>query len=187
MVGGQINLTSVTLISGLSLKLHEFYEISISDNSPLKLNQRKYITIIECLKTCSCLKIAYTLEHFRTLTRRLQIQRGRVLNLPYEDSLCSKCSFADIGDEFHYVFSCSTPPPPSLLFFLYFFSPFGVSAVLPARATQILKELLLWSSKILCWCHVVLMLFRVVFGLFVVGFDLSTVYTWVRKNLKKKS
>ena len=28
------------------------------------------------------------------------------MNLPYEDSLCTKCSSADIGDEFHYVFSC---------------------------------------------------------------------------------
>ena len=27
------------------------------------------------------------------------------MNLPYEDSLCTKCSSADIGDEFHYVFS----------------------------------------------------------------------------------
>ena len=28
------------------------------------------------------------------------------MNLPYEDRLCNKCSSADIGDEFHYVFSC---------------------------------------------------------------------------------
>ena len=28
------------------------------------------------------------------------------MNLPYEDRLCTKCSSADIGDEFHYVFSC---------------------------------------------------------------------------------
>ena len=34
------------------------------------------------------------------------IQRGRVMNLPYEDRLCTKCSSADIGDEFHYVFTC---------------------------------------------------------------------------------
>ena len=41
-----------------------------------------------------------------TLNHRLPIQRGRVMNLPYEDRLCTKCSSADIGDEFHYVFSC---------------------------------------------------------------------------------
>ena len=52
------------------------------------------------------LNLAYTLVHFRTLNHRLPIQRGRVMNLPYEDRLCSKCSSADIGDEFHYVFSC---------------------------------------------------------------------------------
>ena len=28
------------------------------------------------------------------------------MNLPYEDRLCTKCSSADTGDEFHYVFSC---------------------------------------------------------------------------------
>ena len=28
------------------------------------------------------------------------------MNLPYEDRLYTKCSSADIGDEFHYVFSC---------------------------------------------------------------------------------
>ena len=26
--------------------------------------------------------------------------------MPYEDRLCTKCSSADIGDEFHYAFSC---------------------------------------------------------------------------------
>ena len=44
-----ISLTEIILTSGFSLKLHEFYEISISNNGPLKLNQRKYVTIIECL------------------------------------------------------------------------------------------------------------------------------------------
>ena len=48
----------------------------------------------------------YTLVHSRTLNHRLPIQRGRVMNLPYEDRLCNKCSSADIVDEFHYVFSC---------------------------------------------------------------------------------
>ena len=45
--------------------------------------------------------IRYTFVHFRTLNHRLPIQRGRVMNLPYEDRLCTKCSSADIGDEFH--------------------------------------------------------------------------------------
>ena len=61
------------------------------------------------------LNLAYTFVHFRTLNHRLPIQRGRVMNLPYEyeDRLCTKCSSADIGDEFHYVFSC-----PFFFFFL---------------------------------------------------------------------
>ena len=86
------------------LKIPEFYEISISNSGPQKLNQKKFITIIECLKTCLHLKIickfyhlAYTSVHFRTLNHRLPIQRGR---------LCTKCLAADIGDEIHYVFSC---------------------------------------------------------------------------------
>ena len=36
------------------------------------------------------------------------------MNLPYEDRLCTKCSSADIGDEFHYVFGCP--------FFFFFFA-----------------------------------------------------------------
>ena len=35
--------------------------------------------------------LAYTLVHFRTLNHRLPIQRGRLLNVPYEDRLCTKC------------------------------------------------------------------------------------------------
>ena len=46
------------------------------------------------------LSLAYTFAHFRTLNHRLPIQRGRVMNLPYEDRLCTKCSSADIGDKF---------------------------------------------------------------------------------------
>ena len=49
------------------------------------------------------LNLAYTFVHFRTLNHRIPIQRGRVMNLPYEDRLCSS---ADIGDEFRFVFRC---------------------------------------------------------------------------------
>ena len=52
------------------------------------------------------LNLAYMFVHFRTLNHRVPIQRGRVMNLPYEDRLRTKCSSSDIGDEFHYVFSC---------------------------------------------------------------------------------
>ena len=52
------------------------------------------------------LNLAYTFVHFRTLNHRLPIQRERVMNLPYENRLCTKCSSANIGDELHYVFSC---------------------------------------------------------------------------------
>ena len=61
---------------------------------------------------------AYTFVHFRTLNHRLPIQRGRVMNLPYEDRLCNKCSSADIGEEFHYAFSFFS------FFFFFFFLVF---------------------------------------------------------------
>ena len=60
------------------------------------------------------LNLAYTFVHFRTLNHRLPIQRGRVMKLPYEDRLCTKCSSADIGAEF-------------LLFFFFFLSFFAES------------------------------------------------------------
>ena len=57
MVCEHIGLTRITLNSGLSLRLHEFYEISLPNSGPQKLNQKKSVTIIECLKTCLHLKI----------------------------------------------------------------------------------------------------------------------------------
>ena len=78
-------------------------------------NQKKYIKNYRMFKNVFApedylkilpLNLAYTFVHFRTLNHGLPIQRGRVMNLPYEDRLCTKCSSADIGDEFHYVFSC---------------------------------------------------------------------------------
>ena len=122
------------------------------------------------------LNLAYTLVHFRTLTHRLQIQRGRVLNLPYEDRLCSKCSFADISDEFHYVFS--PPPPPPRFFssslslpFLQCFSRFtgkGNSDIEGTTTMIFENRRCVWCLR--HWCCLVLCL-----DYFVVGFDLSTV------------
>ena len=39
------------------------------------------------------------------------------MNLPYEDRLSTKCSSADIGDKFHYVFSCPFLLNPERFFF----------------------------------------------------------------------
>ena len=38
-------------------------------------------------------------------TANTKMYSGILPYLPYEDRLCTKCSSADIGDEFHYVFS----------------------------------------------------------------------------------
>ena len=52
-------------------------------------------------------KLAYTLVHFRTLTQRLPIQRGRIQNIPFEERICTKCNSEDIGDEFRHIYRCS--------------------------------------------------------------------------------
>ena len=52
-------------------------------------------------------KLAYTLVHFRTLTQRLPIQRGRIQNIPFDERICTNCNSEEIGDEFHYIFRCS--------------------------------------------------------------------------------
>ena len=84
------------------------------------------------------LNLAYTFVHFRTLNHRLPIQRGRVMNLPYEGRLCTKCSSADIGDEFHYVFSC--PFFPLFCSFLFSFFFFAESRVdVKARVVYVSK------------------------------------------------
>ena len=50
--------------------------------------------------------LAYTLVKFRTLNRKLPIQKGRFLNIPHEERFCTKCDLRDLGDEFHYVLVC---------------------------------------------------------------------------------
>ena len=52
--------------------------------------------------------------HWQELLQVSFLLRQR-LNLPYEDRLCTKCLSADVGDEFHYVFSC-----PFFFFFFFF-------------------------------------------------------------------
>jgi hypothetical protein len=49
-----------------------------------------------------------SLFHFRTGNHRLPVETGRWRNsfLPYEDRKCNLCSLNEIGDEFHYLFTC---------------------------------------------------------------------------------
>ena len=50
--------------------------------------------------------LVYPLIKFRTLNHKLPIQRGRFLNIPHEERVCSKCDSHDLGDEFHCVLVC---------------------------------------------------------------------------------
>jgi hypothetical protein len=43
---------------------------------------------------------------FRVTNHKLPIQRGRVLNVPLDERVCTLCNSEEIGDEFHYLFVC---------------------------------------------------------------------------------
>ena len=64
-----------------------------------KISMEKYLTALSEPLACSFAK-------FRMLNHKLPIQRGRVLNIPYNERLCTLCERQDIGDEFHYIFIC---------------------------------------------------------------------------------
>ena len=48
-----------------------------------------------------------TLCRFRTTNHTLPIETGRWQNFARENRKCLLCNSSDIGDEFHYIFSCS--------------------------------------------------------------------------------
>ena len=43
---------------------------------------------------------------FRTANHKLPVEKGRWENIPYEDRKCQACDKNEIGDEFHYLFTC---------------------------------------------------------------------------------
>ena len=43
---------------------------------------------------------------FRTSNHHLPVETGRWNNIPLEDRMCTLCNNNDIGDEFHYLFTC---------------------------------------------------------------------------------
>jgi hypothetical protein len=50
---------------------------------------------------------ANTLCRFRTTSHKLPIETGRWQNIARENRKCLLCNSDVIGDEFHYIFSCS--------------------------------------------------------------------------------
>lgn len=43
---------------------------------------------------------------FRTTNHKLPVEKGRWENIPHKDRKCNLCDKNDIGDEFHYLFTC---------------------------------------------------------------------------------
>ena len=51
--------------------------------------------------------LVHTFMQFRVLNNKLPVQKGRHQNVPRHERICTKCESNDIGDEFHYVFTCA--------------------------------------------------------------------------------
>ena len=49
----------------------------------------------------------YILCKFRCGSHRLPVETGRWRNLPRSERVCSLCDSMDIGDEYHYIMTCS--------------------------------------------------------------------------------
>ena len=50
--------------------------------------------------------LKFALIKFRTSNHKLPIETGRYDNTERKDRICTLCSVKDIGDEYHYLFSC---------------------------------------------------------------------------------
>ena len=58
-----------------------------------------YISILEP-------KFAFPLIKFRTGNHKLPVETGRYVNVEHKNRVCPKCK-QEVGDEFHYLFTCS--------------------------------------------------------------------------------
>ena len=67
-------------------KTYFYFEIYISELSPYYM---------------------YILCKFRCGSHRLPVETGRWRNLPRSERVCSLCDSMDIGDEYHYIMTCS--------------------------------------------------------------------------------
>jgi len=50
------------------------------------------------------------LTNFRSGNQKLPVHKQRHLGIPRDQRICNKCPINDIGDEFHYLFTCSYHP-----------------------------------------------------------------------------
>ena len=61
--------------------------------------QERYISLLPT-------NLAIKLARFRTTNNVLPVNMLRFENVPRNERICLKCEMNEIGDEFHYVFSC---------------------------------------------------------------------------------
>ena len=64
-----------------------------------KFHFENYLTILPS-------NLSFVMVKFRTLNHRLPIQKGRIDGIIRSERICVKCDCGDLGDEFHYLFSC---------------------------------------------------------------------------------
>ncbi len=64
----------------------------------------KFESYLDVLK----IKDAIILCRFRTTNNYLPIETGRWRNIPRDNRICNICNHERLGDEYHYIFECST-------------------------------------------------------------------------------
>lgn len=88
----------------------QFRQLWLSDlqNSPKSLNYRIYKEDYKLEDYFKILddKNIITFCRFRTLNHKLPIESGRWQNINRENRKCLLCNTNNIGDEFHYIFTC---------------------------------------------------------------------------------
>ena len=72
---------------------------SLYRNFKVELKMEKYLCVLPN-------PLKFALIKFRTSNHKLPIETGRYDNTERKDRICTLCSVKDIGDEYHYLFSC---------------------------------------------------------------------------------
>ena len=72
------------------------------------LNYRMFKTMFVQERYISLLltNLAIRLARFRTTNNSLPVNKLRFDAIPRDERLCQKCPQREVGDEFHYIFSC---------------------------------------------------------------------------------
>ena len=86
--------------------IQEWY--SHVDNDSMYLNYRMFKTtfIKEPYITLLPTNCAITIFRFRTSNNDLPVNALRYEGMPRTDRICPKCEMLEIGDEYHYIFTC---------------------------------------------------------------------------------